>query len=85
MLYALAFVASFVFVFLKALQPLNVAHANYIWIIPTSLAMAVCEVYTVAAVAASGWGAIVLPIGLGAGIGAILAVVFHKRIVRRER
>lgn len=84
MLYALAFVASFTFVFLKALQQLNVAHANYAWIVPTSFAMAACEVYTIAATASSGWGLIIIPIGGGAGLGAMLAVYIHKRYVRKQ-
>lgn len=72
------------FVFLKALQQLNVVHAAYFWVVPTSFAMAACEVYTVAAVATSGWGWIILPIGAGASIGCILAIYVHRRYVRRE-
>lgn len=85
MLTALAFAASFVFVFLKAIQQLNVVHANYVWIMPVSFAMAACEVYTISATAASGWGWIIVPIGGGAGLGAMLAVYIHKRYVRSER
>jgi hypothetical protein len=82
MMYAIAFAASFAFVFLKALQQLNVVHANYFWIVPISFAMAACEVYTVAAVATSGWGWVILPIGAGASLGCILAIVAHKRFIR---
>jgi len=82
MMYALAFFASFVFVWLKATQQLNVAHANYIWIAPISFAMAACEVYTVAAVASAGWGWIILPIGAGASLGCIAAIIFHKHVIR---
>lgn len=80
-LYVLAFASSFVFVFLKALQQLNVAHGNYPWVLPTSMCMAACEGYTVVALAKQGWGWIVLPIGIGAGLGAMLAMSFHKKFI----
>lgn len=82
-LYALAFMSSLVFVFLKAFQQLNVAHGSYPWVLPTSMSMAACEVYTVAAVAKQGWGWIVIPVGFGAGLGAMAAMLVHGRVVRR--
>jgi hypothetical protein len=78
--YSLAFCSTFIFVFLKAFQQLNVVHGNYLWILPVSMAMAMCEVYTVVVSAHLGWGWIVLPIGLGGGLGASLAVWIHKRM-----
>ena len=83
--YALAFTATFVYVFLKAIQQLNVVRAKYIWIVPTSFAMAVCEVYTVVVAAERGWGLIVLPIGLGGGLGCVLAVWVHGRFIKRGK
>lgn len=77
--FALAFVSSFIFVFLKAFQQLNVVRGDYLWVMPTSLAMAACEVYVVALAAARGWGWVVLPIGIGAGLGAMSAMWLHKR------
>lgn len=82
--YALAFLATFVFVFLKAIQQLNVVRSNYVWIVPTSFAMAVCEVYTVVVAADRGWGLIVVPIGLGGGLGCVLAVYLHGRFIGRR-
>jgi len=79
MSFALAFLASFVFVGLKALQQLNVVHHKVYWVVPVSFAMAVCEVFVVVQSARSGWGWIVLPIGLGSGLGCLLAMAIHKR------
>lgn len=80
MTYALAFLASYVFVALKSFQQLNVAKGNYPWVLPTSFAMAACEVYTVAAVVLTGWGWIIAPIGLGGGLGAISAMLVHRKL-----
>ena len=84
MLYVTAFMASLVFVFLKALQQRNVAFNNYWWVLPTSLAMASAEVYIVVIIAGTGgWEmGLVLAIGTGAGIGALGAMLFHERFVR---
>ena len=80
MTYLLAFAASFVFVLLKAMQQLNVVHHQLWWVMPTSMSMAVCEVFVVANVAHLGWGWIVLPVGLGGGLGCVVAMVAHKRV-----
>lgn len=77
--YIVAFVASFVFVALKAAQQLNVVHHKVRWVMPVSFAMAVCEVAVVANVARFGWGWIVLPVGLGSGLGCLLAMYVHRR------
>lgn len=81
----LAFVASFVFVFLKATQQLNVVGGHYKWVLPTSLAMAACEVFTIAAIAHVGWGWIVLWVGAGSGLGAIAAMFIHSRYIGKDR
>lgn len=79
-LYALAFLSSYVFVGLKSFQQLNVAKGNYPWVVPTSFAMAACEIYVVAAVVTTGWGWIVIPVGFGAGLGAMSAMLAHRRL-----
>lgn len=84
MTYLLAFVASFAFVGLKAMQQLNVVHGNKAIIVPTSVLMACCEVFTIGAVAVSGWGWIVLPVGVGAGLGCLAAMWGHKRFVEKR-
>lgn len=75
-----AFAASFVFVSLKAWQQLNVVHHKVWWVLPTSMAMAACEVFVISAAARSGWGWIVIPVGLGGGLGCIAAMAIHRRV-----
>jgi len=78
----LCFLSSFAFIFLKSWQQLNVVHYQLWWIVPTSFAMAVCEVFVVANVASNGWGWIILPIGLGGGLGSLCATIINKRTRR---
>lgn len=73
----IAFAASFVFIFLKAFQQLNVVHRQYLLVIPTSMAMSVCEIGIVALVVKQGWGWIVLFTGLGGGLGCVVAMFLH--------
>jgi hypothetical protein len=75
--YLLAFVASFAFIFLKAFQQLNVVHRQYLLVMPTSMAMAACEVAIIALVVKQGWGWIVVFTGFGAGLGAMGAMFLH--------
>lgn len=85
MLYLSAFGASFGFIFLKAFQQRNVAFDHYRWVIPTSLAMALFEVWVVAAVVRVGYDLILVgSVGLGAGIGALIAMYLHKRFVNKR-
>ena len=76
-----AFGASFLFVALKAFQQLNVVHDQFLLVIPTSVGMAVCEVYVVANIALRGWHwPLVLAVGLGSGIGCVCSMWLHKRL-----
>lgn len=78
------FLATLVFVFLKAFQQRNVSFDNFGWVMPTSFLMAGCEVFVIANVAQTGFEiAIVLASGLGGGIGAVLGAKFHKKYVKR--
>ena len=77
---AVLFCASFVFIFLKSWQQLNVVHYQLWWIVPTSFAMAAAEVVTVFNMAHNGFGWVILPIGLGSGLGSLVSTVMHKRI-----
>lgn len=76
--YATAFAASFIFIFLKAFQQLNVVHKQYLLVVPTSIAMSTCEVLVIWLVAKQGWGWIVLFTGGGGGLGCVLAMWLHK-------
>ena len=80
-----AFAASFLFIGLKAWQQLNVVHDQYWLVVPTSIAMAVCEVYVIANIAKFGWHfTLVMVIGFGSGLGCVCSMWLHKR-VRHER
>ena len=77
---ALAFLASLLFVGLKAFQQLNVVHSQYLAVMPTSMAMAACEVFVVANVARAGWHwPLVIAVGTGAGLGCCASMWIHKR------
>ena len=73
--------AMFLFVFFKAFQQRNVAFDHYLPVVPTSMLMAATEVYVVATIAMRGYSlGLVISIGGGAGLGALLAMYLHKRI-----
>lgn len=78
-----AFLATFAFIFLKAFQQLNVVRGNYWWVFPVSMAMAVCEVFTISTIARNGWGWIVLSVGAGGAIGCVCAICSHKWLAAR--
>lgn len=81
MLYLLLALTGFGFVFLKAFQQRSVAADNFIAIVPTSLAMASMEVFSIANVAKAGWRwEVVLSVGLASGLGAMAAMLLHRRI-----
>lgn len=85
MIYLSAFAVSFSYVFLKALQQLNVVHHKILWITPISILMGLCEVFIISTVATNGAGYAVLvglgvSLGLGGAAGAIIAMILHKRI-----
>jgi len=81
MIYTMLFLTSFCFIFLKAFQQRNVAFDKYAWIMPTSYGLAMMEIFLIAEVAKAGWGIIlVLVIGTGSGLGALLAALLHKRM-----
>lgn len=76
------FLANFGFIFLKAFQQLNVTKGHYGWVLPTSMTMALAEVFVIFSVASEGFTpTTVLSCGLGGGLGAMLSMFIHKRIV----
>ena len=73
--------AMFIFVLLKATQQRNVAFLHYGPVLPTSVLMAVTEVFVIASVVRIGYDpALVLSVGIGGGLGAILGMYLHNRI-----
>lgn len=77
--YLTAFGASFVYVFLRAAQQLNVVHQRYWWVMPTSLLMGAGDMVLVSLIASNGISWIFLPIGIGSGFGAMAAMKLHAR------
>lgn len=82
--YALAFLASFVLIALKATQQRQVQFAEYRKMPPVSIGMAFCEVFIVANVARTADGfwplvGLALCIGLGAACGSMLGTYLHAR------
>lgn len=83
MLYLWAFLATFVYVFTRSYQQLNVVHADYIRILPTSLVMGHFDVLLVAFVVhKSGYDeCLAVAYGFGGGLGSILATYLqHRRL-----
>lgn len=79
---AAAFATSSGYVFLKALQQLNIQARNWAWIAPVSLCMAAGELLIVTSQVSNGWP-VVLPLGLGGAFGAFVAIHFHDRLVKK--
>jgi hypothetical protein len=73
---------SFIFVFLKAGQQLNVARGHYYLVPWFSFGMAAAEVFVIATIATQGydWMAVV-GMGIGGSTGAMLAMYLHTRIL----
>lgn len=78
-----AFFTSAGFVFLKALQQLNVQARNWVWIPPVSMCMAAGELLLVTSQVNHGWP-VVFPIGLGGAVGAVIAINFHQNFVSKS-
>ena len=86
MSYFLAFLASLAYIFLKATQQLQVVNFRYARILPVSMGLAFTEVFILVNViqtAHDTTGLVILAtcIGLGAGIGCLLAMrTFSKTV-----
>ena len=83
------FLANFIFIFLKAFQQRNVAHMHYLPVIPTSILMAIAEVYTIGVIASmavtSSWDWLAVgAIAFGGGVGCIASMWCHKIIFKGE-
>jgi hypothetical protein len=80
----IAFICQLIFVFLKAFQQRNVAFNNFLWVVPTSLSMAIVEYAVVAIIVKSGYNLpIVLAAGTGAALGCVGAMFLHERYVKK--
>jgi hypothetical protein len=83
-MYLLAFLSSFFYIGLKSWQQGNISERKYCWILPTSLCMAVLEVYTVSLMSKQGLGVLVFVIGTGGGLGSICATYIHNRVTSEK-
>jgi hypothetical protein len=82
--YAFAFGASYVYIWAKATQQLQVVNFRYWRIMPMSLVMACCEVFIMVNVIRTadsflGLAALALCIGIGAGLGCLTAMFLYKK------
>lgn len=79
----LLFLTAFLFIALRAFQQLNVQHDRFMWVPPTTLLMALCEVVTITSIVKMGtlWSAI--PLAAGGTLGCWFAMWFHRKM--RER
>ena len=82
--YLTAFLASWIYVFTRSFQQLNVMQARYWFILPTSLVMGTLDVFLIGRVAARGefdpW--LCLAFGLGGGVGSMIAVWGHNKLMK---
>lgn len=77
------FFATMAYVALRSWQQLNVVRRRYWWIVPTSMLMAMGDVFLITAFARSGWvWSVILSAGVGGGLGSLAATVLHHRWLR---
>jgi hypothetical protein len=82
--YGFAFIASYIYIWAKATQQLQVVNFRYWRIMPISLLMGFCEVFIMVNVIRTsdsfgGLVALASCIGLGAGLGCLTAMRFYKK------
>jgi hypothetical protein len=75
--FVLSFVVTFIYIFLKASQQINVVKGRYLWIMPTSIGMGLCEVSIVLLVVRADTLMMGLATGVAGGLGCMLAMRFH--------
>lgn len=71
--YIIAFAVSFVYIFLKATQQINVIHQDYKWVLPVSMMMALCEATIVVFIVKVDW-TVAFAVGLGGGLGCMTSM-----------
>lgn len=82
----LIFMVSFLTVCVKVVQGRNFAFDNYLMVMPTSIVMAMLDLYIYASIAKVGWELKwVLAIGIGSGLGAMCGMYVHGRWIKKEK
>lgn len=84
-MYTLTFLSSFLYIFTKSFQQNNVTYRQYKWILPTSMVMAVMEVFMVSVLSKHGIGWLVLFVGSGGGLGSICATFVHHKYLTKKK
>lgn len=83
-LFIALFAVNFIAILTKSFQQKNVQHDKVWWIFPTSMVMSAMEVFIISSVAAlaiaSGSLWAMLPMGLGAGCGAVAGMTLFNRL-----
>lgn len=75
------FGASAILVGVKSFQQLNVVNYLYKLILPTSLVFAVAEVTIILTIVDVGSFWVCIPIGFGGGLGAMISMFLHKKLM----
>jgi hypothetical protein len=76
-----AFLVSFIAIFLRGFQQMNVIHGKYTMIAITSYLLALTDVAVVSIIVEHGWNT-VLAQGSGAALGMLASVYIHNRWVK---
>jgi len=76
-----AFLVSFIAIFLRGFQQMNVIHSKYTMIAVTSYLLALTDVAVVSIIVEHGWNT-VLAQGSGAALGMLASVYIHNRWVK---
>lgn len=77
-LYLLLFLASMVYIAMRAFQQLNVQHERYLWVPPVTALMAVCEVTTLTSVIKASSLFAAIPLACGGVLGCWFSMWLHK-------
>lgn len=80
MIYLLSFLVTFVYIFLKATQQLNVMHGNYCAVFPVSLGMGLCEVGIVLLVIKADSLLLGVANGVAGGLASMAAMRVYSRL-----
>jgi len=82
----LAAFATFARVFCRAIQQKNVIGGHYYAVIPVSYVMGALEIWIVTVIVVEGFSLLlVLSIGTGGWIGAVLAMYLHNKFLGKHR
>lgn len=80
-------IASAGYILFRCLQQLNCVKNRWLWILPTSLCIALCEVYVIQMIATSDLSKVwlVLSTGLGGTVGCFGAMYISNKFGRGEQ